>query len=67
MAELRAIGQSVGATLFQVLATTWAVLLGRYSGQDDVVFSTATDLRQRPEFETVVGYSLTPLVLRIDT
>jgi len=64
--RLRAIGQGVGATLFQVIATAWALLLGRYSGQDDVVFSTAADLRQRPEFEAVVGYSITPLVLRVD-
>ncbi len=64
--HLRAVGQSVGGTLFQVLATVWSLLLSRYAGQDDVVFATATDLRQRPEFETVVGYSLTPLVLRVD-
>jgi amino acid adenylation domain-containing protein len=63
---LRALGQSVGATLFQVLATVWSLLLGRYSGQDNVVFATAADLRQRPELESVVGYCVTPLVLRID-
>ncbi|MGH8994935.1 MAG: non-ribosomal peptide synthetase [Acidimicrobiales bacterium] len=63
---LREIGQPIGATLFQVLATAWAVLLGWCSGQEDVVFSTAADLRQRPEFEAVVGCSLTPLVLRVD-
>ena len=59
-------GQCVGATLFQVLATVWSLLLARYSGQDDVVFATAADLRQRPELEAVVGYCLTPLVMRID-
>jgi amino acid adenylation domain-containing protein len=64
--RLRDVGQSVGASLFQVLATVWALLLGRYSGQHDVVFATAADLRQRPELESVVGYCLTPLVLRID-
>jgi amino acid adenylation domain-containing protein len=64
--RLRAVGQSAGATLFQVLASTWPVLLSRYSGQHDVVFATAADLRQRPEFESVVGYSLTPVALRID-
>jgi amino acid adenylation domain-containing protein len=64
--QLREAGQRVGATLFQVLATTWSLLLGRYAGQEDVVFATAADLRQRPEFESVVGYSLTPLVLRVD-
>ncbi|HVC69629.1 MAG TPA: condensation domain-containing protein [Acidimicrobiales bacterium] len=66
VAKLRAGGQEAGASLFQVLSAVWALLLGRYSGQDDVVFATATDLRQRPELESVVGYSLTPLVLRVD-
>jgi amino acid adenylation domain-containing protein len=64
--RLRDVGQSAGATLFQVLASTWSVLLSRYSGQHDVVFATAADMRQRPEFESVVGYCLTPVVLRID-
>jgi amino acid adenylation domain-containing protein len=64
--RLREVGQSVGATFFQVLASVWSLLLSRYSGQQDVVFATATDLRQRPELESVVGYCLTPLVLRID-
>jgi amino acid adenylation domain-containing protein len=64
--RLREAGRSAGATLFQVLASTWSLLLSGYSGQHDVVFATAADLRQRPEFESVVGYCLTPVVLRID-
>ncbi len=63
---LREVGQSSGATLFQSLAAVWALLLHRFSGQDDVITSTAADLRQRREFEAVVGYCLTPLVLRCD-
>jgi non-ribosomal peptide synthetase component F len=65
VARLRALGQGVHATLFQVLAASWAVVLAGRSGQRDVIFSTAADLRQRPEFESMVGCSLTPLVLRI--
>ncbi len=64
--RLRELGRDAGATLFQVLATTWAVLLSRYSGQDDVVFATPADLRQRPDFQSVVGYCLTPVPLRVD-
>jgi non-ribosomal peptide synthetase component F len=64
--HLRQVGLKVGATLFQALATTWALLLSRYSGQRDVVFATAVDLRQRPEFERLVGCSLTPLALRVE-
>jgi non-ribosomal peptide synthetase component F len=64
--RLRAAGQGAGATLFQVLATCWSLLLGRYSGQSEVVFSTAADMRQRPELQNLVGCCLTPLVLRVD-
>ncbi len=64
--NLRELGQAGGATLFQVLATAWCLLLARYSGQDDVAFATGADLRQRPEFESLVGYSLSPVVLRVD-
>jgi len=66
VAELRSVAQRSGATLFQILATAWAVLLAGHSGSDDVTFSTAADLRQRPEFESVVGCALTPLVFRVD-
>ncbi len=64
--RLREVGHRAGATLFQVLASTWSLLLHRYSGQHEVVFATVADLRQRPELESVVGYCVTPLVLRID-
>src|SRR5207302_651325 len=64
--RLRGLGHSAGATLFQVMASAFAVLLHRYSDQDDIVFGTVTDLRQRPELESMVGYCLTPLVVRAD-
>jgi amino acid adenylation domain-containing protein len=64
--RLVGVGQGVGATLFQVLATIWALLISRYSGQLEVVFATVANLRQRPELESVVGYGVTPVVLRID-
>jgi amino acid adenylation domain-containing protein len=65
-AQLRGVGRRAGATLFQVIATAFAVMLHDYSGQDDVVFGTVTDLRRRPELEGVVGYCLTPLAVRAD-
>ena len=66
VARLHEVGKRVGATFFQVLAATWGLQLGLYSGARDVVFAAAADARQRPEFESVVGYCLTPLVLRVD-
>jgi non-ribosomal peptide synthetase component F len=64
-AALRAVAQERGTTLFQTLAAVWALLLGRWAGQEDVVFGTAADLRQRPELESMVGYCLTPMVVRV--
>jgi non-ribosomal peptide synthetase component F len=63
---LRELAQANGVTLFQVLGGMWALLLSRWSDQGDVVFGTAVDLRQRPEFESIVGYCLTPMVVRIE-
>jgi amino acid adenylation domain-containing protein len=64
--ELRALSRDRGATLFQVLASAFAILLQRCTGQEDIVFGTVTDLRQRHELKTMVGNCVTPLVLRAD-
>lgn len=64
--ELRTLSRDSGATLFQALASAFAILLQRSTGQEDVVFGTVTDLRQRQELETMVGYCVTPLVIRAD-
>ena len=63
---LRSLSRASGATLFQVLTAAFTVLLHRYSGQEDIVFGTISDLRNRRELEQMVGYCLTPLVVRVD-
>ncbi|HWH21236.1 MAG TPA: condensation domain-containing protein [Solirubrobacterales bacterium] len=63
---LRRLGEAGGASLFQVLVACWAVLVGRYSGSSEVVFATAAELRQRPEFRSLVGCCVTQVVLRIE-
>jgi amino acid adenylation domain-containing protein len=65
-AGLRLLSRQAGGTLFQTLAAAFAVLLQSYSDHDDVVFGSVADLRERSELETMVGYCLTPLVLRAD-
>jgi amino acid adenylation domain-containing protein len=66
-ARLGSLGSLHHATLFQVLASAFAILLHRLAaGHDDVVFGTVSDLRQGPGLESIVGYCLTPLVLRAD-
>jgi amino acid adenylation domain-containing protein len=61
---LRSVAADNAATLFQVLASVFAFWLHRYTERDDVVFATAHDMRQRPELESMVGYCMTPMVLR---
>ena len=48
------------------LAAVWAALLHRLTGETDVAFATPADLRRRSAFQPVVGYCLSPLVLRVD-
>ncbi|MGH2866574.1 MAG: non-ribosomal peptide synthetase [Solirubrobacteraceae bacterium] len=65
-ARLKALCSQTGTSLFHLVLAAFSVLLHRYSGQDDVVFATIADQRQRREFESMLGYCATPLVLRTD-
>jgi amino acid adenylation domain-containing protein len=63
---LRSSARKSDATLFVALLATFAELLHRYSGQDDVVIGTPFAGRNRTELESMVGYFINPLALRID-
>jgi amino acid adenylation domain-containing protein len=63
---LRAAAREHDATLFVALLATFATLLGRYAGQEDVVIGTPFAGRNRTELETMVGYFINPLALRVD-
>ena len=54
------------ATLFVALLATFGTLLSRYSGQDDIVIGTPFAGRNRTELESMVGYFINPLALRLD-
>jgi amino acid adenylation domain-containing protein len=54
------------ATPFVALLALFATLLARYSGQDDVVIGTPFAGRNRTELESMVGYFINPLALRVD-
>ena len=64
--RLRAVAREVGATMFMTLLAGFTVLLGRYSGQDDVVVGTPVANRNRAETEGLVGFFVNTLVLRAD-
>ena len=65
-ASLRKLAQKNETTLFVVLLAGFWTLLGRYSGQEDVVVGSPTAGRSRREFERLVGYFVNPVVLRGD-
>lgn len=64
--RLLAAGKEYDGTLFQVLAAAWALLVSHYADREDVVFSTAADLRRRPELQPLFGCCLTPLPMKVD-
>ena len=55
-----------GATLFMVLLAAFAVVLGRWCGQDDVVVGAPIAGRNRAELEGLIGFFVNTLVLRVD-
>jgi amino acid adenylation domain-containing protein len=54
------------ATQFMVLLAAFAVLLWRWSGQDDLVVGTPVANRNPPETEPLIGFFVNTLALRLD-
>ncbi|HEX2081189.1 MAG TPA: amino acid adenylation domain-containing protein, partial [Longimicrobium sp.] len=65
-AELKALSRRHGTTLFMTLLAGWAVVLGRLSGQAEVVVGTPAAGRGRREIEGLIGFFVNTLALRID-
>jgi amino acid adenylation domain-containing protein len=63
---LRAAARRSDATLFVALLALFSTLLSRYSGQEDIVIGTPFAGRNRTELESMVGYFINPLALRVD-
>ncbi|HEU4885054.1 MAG TPA: amino acid adenylation domain-containing protein, partial [Longimicrobium sp.] len=61
-----ALARAEGATRFQLLLGAFAVLLGRWSGQEDVIVGSPVAGRGRPETEGMVGLFVNTLALRTD-
>jgi amino acid adenylation domain-containing protein len=66
VAELKAFGAQRNLTLFVLLYTTFAALLRRWSGQHDIVIGTSLAGRGRVEFESIFGFFINNVVLRMD-
>ncbi len=65
-AGLKALSQRHGTTLYMTLLAGWAALLGRLSGQEDVVVGTPTANRGRREVEGLIGFFVSTLAIRVE-
>jgi hypothetical protein len=64
-AKLAALSQS-GVTLFMTLLAAFQILLHRYTGQADIVVGSPIANRNRAELDTLIGFFVNSLVLRVD-
>lgn len=65
-AGLKQVARTVGATPYMTLLAAYAVLLHRYSGQDDLIIGSPFACRDRAGLMGMVGYVTNPLPLRVD-
>lgn len=65
-AQLQALSQQEGATLFMTLLAAFNMLLSRYTGQEDIVVGSPIANRNRSEIQGLIGYLVNMLVLRTD-
>ena len=63
-AELESLSRRAYASLFMSVQAAFAILLSRYSGQDDVVVGSPVANRHRREIEPLIGFFVNTLVLR---
>lgn len=65
-ADLLALGRRYGATLYMTVLAGWAALLGRLSGQYDIVIGTPVANRRGTDTEALIGLVVNTMVLRLD-
>ncbi|WP_440531932.1 amino acid adenylation domain-containing protein [Variovorax sp. YR566] len=63
---LRELGQRHGTTLYMTMLAAWAVVLGRLSGQDQVVIGSSHAGRSRVEVEPLIGFFVNTQALKMD-
>jgi amino acid adenylation domain-containing protein len=64
--RILALADSRGTSLYTTLLAAFQVLLGRFSGQDDVLVGTPVSGRTRPGLEEVIGYFVNVIPMRAD-
>ena len=63
---LKRLSQQNGVTMFMTQLAAFKVLLGRFSGQEDIVIGTPIAGRNRAEVESLIGFFVNTLVMRTD-
>lgn len=63
--DCRRLADAEGASVYMVLLTAYAVLLSRYSGQNDVIIGSPISDRSRIETESLIGFLLNTLPMRV--
>ncbi|MFC4047938.1 amino acid adenylation domain-containing protein, partial [Dactylosporangium siamense] len=63
---LRAVARNADASMFMTVLSAFAVLLSRYTGQDDILIGTPIANRNRAEIEGLIGFFVNTLVLRTE-
>ncbi len=62
--KLQVLSQKFGVSIFMTLLAAFVTLLGRYSGQEDIVVGSPIANRNRRETELLIGFFVNTLVLR---
>ena len=62
--QLKRLSQESGTTLFMTMLAAFALLLSRYSRQQDIVVGSAIANRNRREIESLIGFFVNTLALR---
>ncbi len=64
--RLRTLSDRSGSTLFMTLMAAFALLMNRYSGEDDILIGSPVANRNHQEIENLIGFFVNTLVLRHD-
>jgi amino acid adenylation domain-containing protein len=64
--QLTALSRNEGVTPFMLLLAVFQVLMGRYSGQEDIVVGSPIANRNFAELEALIGFFVNTLALRGD-
>ncbi|BDU21546.1 non-ribosomal peptide synthetase [Dyella sp. GSA-30] len=64
--QIRRVARQQGVTVFMLLMAAWSAVLARLSRQDDLMVGAVTASRNRAEIETLIGFFVNTVALRMD-